>query len=305
MAKREVNGEAEATRVGVKRVKMNAMKNKVDAATGLSQCFHVVRSKLYLSLAPCHIRAPVAGIKSQHLNQLVMRYNRDLDGVVVGYRSVELLTEEFDEDTVVATVSEENPFAFVWVNVEFLVWAPKVGDVLEGYCTMQSRGHIGLLIHDVFNATIRKRNIPGSWEFVPNQQDESEEGHSLGHWADDAGVPVDGKLQFTVRSIQAAGKSIALEGTLLGKGAEADELPLELGLDEPKEGNHTTFDDNVNITIDGVELQAGDDDDDDATGAVGYADDDADADDSAKDGSGSGSDSQSITGSANGDSDSE
>lgn len=283
-----------------KRVKMNNLENKIDSETGFSRCFHLVKSKMYLSLAPCHMNAPLEGIKSQHLNQLVMQYNRDMDGIIVGYRGVELITEEFDEDTILAKVSDENPFTFMWVKVQFIVWAPKVGDVLEGYCIMQSRGHIGLLINDVFNATIRKKNIPSDWEFVPNQQDESEtEGPTLGHWVDESALPIDGKLKFTVRSIQAAGKSISVEGTLLGKGEEADEQPLQLnlGLDEVKSNNHMKFDDDeavVNITIDGVEVnnnneEREDDDEDEANGAITYAESDADA----KSASGSESESES------------
>lgn len=284
--------ESTATGVSSKKVKMNNLENKVDEETGFSRCFHLVKSRMYLSLAPCHMNAPLEGIKSQHLNQLVMQYNRDLDGIIVGYRGVELITEEFDEDTILAKVSEENPFTFIWVNVEFIVWAPKVGDVLEGYCIMQSRGHIGLLINDVFNATIRKRNIPSNWEFVPNQQDESEtEGPTLGHWVDDSSLPIDGKLKFTVRSIQAAGKSISVEGTLLGKGEEADEQPLELnlGLDEIKSSNgntHMKFDDDeaVNITIDGVEVSNKEkEEEEEEDEAIGYAKSDSEAKSAASD----------------------
>lgn len=255
-----------------KRIKMSAVSNKVDSDSGVSRCFHLVQSKLYLSLAPSHLNAPIAGIKSQHLNQMVMKYNRDLDGIVVGYRAVELITEQYDAETVLAKVSEENPFTFMWVKVQFIVWSPKVGDLLEGYCVMQSRGHIGLLINDVFNATIRKKNIPSTWEFVPNQQDEDGEssGPTLGSWQDASGNPIDGKLKFTVKAIQAAGKGVAVEGTLLGKGEEPDEQPLELSLGVTN-GKHITFGDDVDGVKD-IAVVANDEDSEDDNGTVGYAD---------------------------------
>lgn len=191
----------------------------------VSNCFHRVRARLYLSLAPSFNQDPIAGLKQQHLDPMLMTYNPELKGVVVSYFNIKL-----DDDTI-AKVSNDTPFSFLWTTVDFLVWSPKVGDLVEGYVFMQSQSHIGLLIHDTFNATIKKYNVPTGWTFVPSQADENGEhrfGKSLGQWQDENGVPIEGKLQFTIKSLNPAGKVISVEGTLLDPSSELDIQPVTL-----------------------------------------------------------------------------
>lgn len=241
----------------------------------LSKCFHRIRSKMYLSLAPCHLDHPFQGIRQQHLDPLIMTYNPTAQGIIISYDNLKLAdqrkvqaAEEETDYKYLAKVSDENPFSFVWVYVDFVVWKPTIGDKLEGYTIMQSQSHIGLLIHDVFNASIKKFYIPQDWYFVANQADDENEedlnnGSSsnnnehgeinsngnnsgetgsgnengstsvsnfkrLGYWCDSEGVPVGGKISFTVRAIHVNGKGLAVEGTLLSPNMERDTLPVAM-----------------------------------------------------------------------------
>lgn len=211
---------------------------------GISECFRVARTSMYLSLAPCHISNPIDGIKQQHLDPLVMKYFPKGRGVVLGYSGIVINeSEPSDSETqikeVLATVSELSPFAFMWVTVDLLLWAPQVGDSLKGYIYMQTASHLGLLVHDTFNAFIRFRYIPQDWTFVPNQADDfgaaddQEDDNtrrsnfrSYGHWMDSAGLKVEGKITFTVRAILTSGKMISLEGTLVSPESELDAQPV-------------------------------------------------------------------------------
>lgn len=216
-----------------------------DEETGLAKCFHRIRAKMYLSLAPCHLEHPILGLRQQHLDPLIMTYNSTVGGIIISYNNIKLSQDNYNNneknDTFkyVAQVSYENPFSFLWVYVDFVVWKPQVGDNLEGYSIMQSQSHIGLLIHDVFNASIKKFYIPQDWYFVANQADEpnaddnaadNDEPKSsfkkLGHWCDADGTPVGGKIKFTVRAIHVSGKGLAVEGTLLTPEMEKDSLPV-------------------------------------------------------------------------------
>jgi DNA-directed RNA polymerase I subunit RPA43 len=264
----------------------------IDKETGLSQCFHRVRAKLYLSLAPCHLEQPIAGLRQQHLDPLIMMYNSTLDGVIISYSNVKLADAKTDatgssgdvdvdvEYKYVAKVSDENPFSFLWVYVDFVVWQPKIGDVLEGYSVMQSQGHIGVLVHDVFNASIKKFYIPQDWYFVPNQADEETSGtinadadgesgtntgdanngsgttfKSLGHWCDADGVAVGGKIKFTVRALHVTGKGLAVEGTLLTPGMERDSQPvvMEQSIKDSIK-KHVKFDGEVDGEVAGADV---------------------------------------------------
>lgn len=212
-------------------------------ADGISECFRVARTKMYVSLAPCHITNPINGIKEQHLDPLIMTYFPKAQGVVLSYSSITVnksheSTDSNDEPITLAKVTESSPFTFMWITVDLLIWRPQIGDMLEGYIYMQTASHIGLLIHDTFNASIKMRNIPQDWQFIPSQADEfaedeeeatdgkSSKFRSYGYWADGSETKVEGKITFTVRAIHTTGKMLSIEGTLLSPESEIDAQPV-------------------------------------------------------------------------------
>ncbi|CCE86733.1 Piso0_005242 [Millerozyma farinosa CBS 7064] len=231
---------------------------------GVSECFHKITTSLYLSLAPSHLSDPINGIKSQHLDHLIMSYYPKVQGVIIAYSNIKLAGEESFEDvseesTPIVKVSATSPFTFMWVNVDFMVWKPQVGDVLEGYIYMQTPSHIGLLLHDTFNASIKKYNIPQTWRFVPNQEDEFAEDtkssgtfKSYGYWVNENDLKVEGKLKFSVKSIHTTGRVVSVDGTLIEPGSEKDSQPIirdrrsstDAEVEAPS-NKHKKFDDDV------------------------------------------------------------
>ena len=205
---------------------------------GVSECFKKFTTELYVSLAPCFINDPINGIKAQHLDPLVMTYFPKAKGVVIAYSNLKLSPENKTTDTddnpiYVSTVSNSSPFTYLWVTVDLLIWQPNAGDIIEGYSYMQTASHIGLLVHDTFNATIKKLNIPAEWRFVPSQVDEYAESEqdtgkfkSFGYWVDENDVKIEGKIKFTVKSVHASGRVVSLAGTLIKPGSEKDAQPV-------------------------------------------------------------------------------
>ena len=211
------------------------VKNPVE--DGVSNCITRVPISLYLSLAPIYLQNPEQGIMKQHLNPMVMKYNNKVNGIVLGYDNLEIvdadpLAEENQSTTKLVKITPDTPYGFTWCTVELYVWQPQVGDILEGYVFIQSASHIGLLIHDAFNASIKKNNIPSDWTFIRNEEQVTEDTttqedgntenepkvnkpHSMGYWVDANGEQIDGKLQFTVRNIFTTGRVVSVEGTLL------------------------------------------------------------------------------------------
>lgn len=252
--KRRFSNDANGDDITQKKQKTTKDKktNVIDPETGLSKCFHRIRAKMYLSLAPCYLEKPIQGLRQQHLDPLIMTYNPTVEGIIITYNNVRLSKENLNTSDdehfkYVSKVSDENPFSFVWALVDFVIWRPCNGDILEGYSVMQSQSHIGLLINDVFNASIKKFYIPEDWHFVPNQADESNQGEnknfkSLGHWCDSNDVPVGGKIKFTVRAIHVNGKGLAIEGTLLTPDTERDTQPVMLDNIKDNIKKHVKFD---------------------------------------------------------------
>jgi len=253
--------------------KINKGTNPVNK-DGLSQCFRKIKSSLYLSLAPIYTKSPLEGIKSQHLDSMIMKHFGPANGVVIGYDNLKLSEEHLNEDgQVIAKLNPHSPFAFFWINVDLLVWCPSPGDVVEGLIYIQSPSHIGLLINDTFNASIKKNFIPENWNFIPNQADEFINGgedddnsnnnndnenssgnnnnlenkkfQSMGQWVDENELPIDGKIKFTIRRIHNSGRVVSVEGSLVKPGSELEALPVTPG----QNGKKIIFNDNDLDTV--------------------------------------------------------
>ncbi|GMM59097.1 DNA-directed RNA polymerase I subunit [Maudiozyma humilis] len=223
---------------------------------GVSNCITRVPITLYVSLAPQFLQNPEQGIMKQHLNPMVMKYNNNVGGIVLGYDKLEIfdadpLADEETSSTKLIKITADTPYGFTWCSVDMYVWQPQMGDVLEGHIFIQSASHIGLLIHDAFNASIKKNYIPSDWTFIRNEEQfnedaEAEEGannedapkvhkpQSMGYWVDGNGEQIDGKIKFTVRNLFTTGRVVSIEGSLLtdeyaegdGTRSQVENLPV-------------------------------------------------------------------------------
>lgn len=198
---------------------------------------------------------PINGLQKDHLDPLVMSYYEPVGGVIIAYSNI-----RFESDK--ARIVAESPFAHVWVTVDFLVWAPKKGSVLQGWVNLQSASHVGLLVENTWNVSIPKEKIPAGWSyhevregFVPrkvevpkeNRGGDGEEGaemeemedivyapeHDTGGWMNDSDEYVDGLLRFQVESVRAMGHIFSMEGSLLN--TKAIENAVLAGLQRPPE----------------------------------------------------------------------
>lgn len=195
---------------------------------------------------------PINGLQKDHLDPLLMSYYEPVGGVVIAYANIRF---ESDEARIVA----ESPFAHVWVTVDFLVWGPKKGSVLQGWVNLQSASHVGLLVENTWNVSIPKEKIPAGWSyhevregFVPKKAASKEGGgegveesagigmedieyapeHDTGGWMNDNDEYVDGLLRFQVESVKAMGHIFSMEGSLLN--TEVIENAVFPGLPDPK-----------------------------------------------------------------------
>lgn len=234
----------------IKRHK-SQVKNPLDPKDGVSNCILKVPVALYVSLAPMYLKEPTNGIMKQHLDPMIMKYNSKVGGVVLGYDNLEIIDADplnpSDAEEKLIKITPDTPFGYTWCHTDLYIWKPQVGDILEGHIFIQSASHIGILIHDAFNASIKKNNIPNDWSFIHNEDEEQEEqqddennknnynNRSIGHWVNANGETIDGKIKFRVRSVYTTGRVISVDGTLLddpsiwGQGqsrSPAEKLPV-------------------------------------------------------------------------------
>ncbi|ODQ64569.1 hypothetical protein NADFUDRAFT_52204 [Nadsonia fulvescens var. elongata DSM 6958] len=224
----------------LKRRRQDINKNPVNE-NGISQCFHKVSTSLYVSLAPVYSQSPLIGIQTMHLDPLIMTYYAPVDGVVLAHSNTKLFpyggVDSEGVEMPEAKFKNDSPFTYMWISTEFLVWKPQVNDFIEGHINMSSPSHIGLLVHDTFNASIKHWGIPKDWQFIASQADEATEEadeeqetsaasdtNSLGHWVDAEGKRVEGLLQFTVKTVHNSGKVISLDGSLIAPGVLREDL---------------------------------------------------------------------------------
>ena len=169
--------------------------------------FYSITTKLYVSLAPMYINNPVEGIINQHLNHKIMKYDNNINAIIIGFKNIKI-----QEDLL--KLNFESPFIFLYCTVDFIVWNPKRNDIIKGYPFIQSESHIGFLIHDLFNCYIKLQDIPDNWKFIYDE--ESTDTNNVGYWVDENEEAINGKkINIKVKQLKTSGKMVSIEGSLI------------------------------------------------------------------------------------------
>ena len=214
MLKRKLDLPAEASKK--RRTSVISSKDANPSDTdGMAQCFKLVTVRMHVSIAPAFLHNPVEGIRKSHLDRLVMSYYAPVEGVVIAHSNLKLLGQDTEgSGPAVAKIMNDSPYSYLWIQTDFLVWSPAPGDFISGWVSVQSPGHIALLIHETFNATIKRADIPETWQFVHSEDDETDS-KSLGYWTDANGNRIEGKVFFHVKSFNVSGRTTLVLGSLL------------------------------------------------------------------------------------------
>ena len=123
-----------------------------------SKCYATVKCIVALQLPPMFTANIQEGI-AQKLNQtLLLRYNKQLCGIVVAYSNIRLLQKS-------ARIRCECPFLQFRICVDVLVFSPSPGDRLTGRVKKQSHDHIGLLVDGVFSCSLSAKHLSKSFQF--------------------------------------------------------------------------------------------------------------------------------------------
>ncbi|KAI9592659.1 hypothetical protein BDF19DRAFT_450537 [Syncephalis fuscata] len=191
--------------------------------TGTNTEFKRITVRINVTLPPCYVANPLVGVQEQ-LNRFVLRYMSEVDGVVLAYGPIQFLQRN-------ARIMYDSPFSHFFISTTLLVWRPSIGMILAGTINLQSRDHIGVLLHGTFNASIPSDLIPKDryrWKDRPKHEIESADDSSTAHgqWISrDNNEPLGGstgQINFSVADIITANAMLTIVGTLLDRMDEVE-----------------------------------------------------------------------------------
>jgi len=224
----------------------------------------IITAGLRVPIPPVGQAKPLASVCADTLSPMILRWDLDLKGVVLAYRNPKLVSSPQNpndgDEVPFAQAIDEYAAPFVWVKADFVIFRPRRGLWLDGYINLQNESYIGMVIFNLFNATIERKRLPQDWEWIEDEQDQADaepadvDGivdyemggkrrkftHSLGHFEDGQGNAVDGWIRFRIWDFEPAFAEkderhfLTIEGTLL-----TDEEEKALAEEERKSQQRT------------------------------------------------------------------
>ncbi|KAJ9657744.1 hypothetical protein H2201_008057 [Coniosporium apollinis] len=228
-------------------------------------------TSLYLPLSPITYASPIPGLCAEHLSPLLLTYYPPLHGVVLSYANVRLSTERPStshppdrtdtEEPVLAHSIDEYGASFVWATADFVVLRPRRGVWLEGYVNLLNESYLGLVVYNLFSASVHRNRLPRDWQWVEDASgggerqalagaeegdgEGEEEGakdadgdvkmrrshgrgrQAEGYYLNGEGEKVDGLIRFRIRDFESGvgeGEKgfLSIEGTMLSEEEEKE-----------------------------------------------------------------------------------
>ena len=121
------------------------------------------------------------------MNSLLLRYCNVLRGVVIAYDNVKAIP--------FARIQNEMPQLEMKFSARVLVFRAQIGQVMTGVVNKVSNSHVGLLVHDLFNASI-------SSDLLPSDSNYSTENETWTLPSDDKTILVGTRLKFKIKAVE-------------------------------------------------------------------------------------------------------
>ncbi|KAF1985573.1 hypothetical protein K402DRAFT_394554 [Aulographum hederae CBS 113979] len=196
----------------------------------------------YVQLSSICQSKPLEGVCAEHISPLLLTYYQPLEGIILAYENPRLSEAPVNGDgqqLILAKVVDEYAVSFMWITADFVFFTPSKGMWLDAQVNLQNESHIGLIVWNLFSASIERSRIPKDWKWREEWEDQSGyngDGHDYqnaaeGYWVDGHGDPVEGQLTFRIcdfETINEGGERgiMAISGTLLGE-EEEEKLQAE------------------------------------------------------------------------------
>jgi DNA-directed RNA polymerase I subunit RPA43 len=208
----------------------------------------MITARLYLPLLPISQASPLATTVADALSPMLLTYHPPFKGFVLAHKNARCGGPPSDNAGEMGRVTDEYATAFVWITVDTLVFRPNKGAWLTGVVNIQNESHIGLMVWNLFNATVEKKRLPRGWTWRPDTGDEFTQPLNtagknpakrvykkgdLGAWHDAHGNKVSGELVFRAIDFDIPTEKerdrglLSIEGSLVSKERDAEIYALE------------------------------------------------------------------------------
>jgi hypothetical protein len=119
--------------------------------------FREVSAKLYIDL-PFSAMGRLRNAGREFLVDMLLRYNVDLGGVVMGFHNVKAITQN-------PFCYADSPFCHFLAQVDFLIFSPCKGCELPAVVTHVSSASVMLQVLDVFQGYVDMNDVRMNWKF--------------------------------------------------------------------------------------------------------------------------------------------
>ena len=113
--------------------------------------FQEKRVRVLISLPPSALNN-IPNAMNASMQKLLLKYSNGMEGVLISYRDIEIDNSVPEEAP--GRIMDEMPHLHYYMKCTVLVFNPTVGIMLRGKVNESFPSHVGLLVHELFNATI-------------------------------------------------------------------------------------------------------------------------------------------------------
>ncbi|MBE7182017.1 MAG: hypothetical protein INR71_12580 [Terriglobus roseus] len=201
-------------------------------------------ASFYLPLSPISLGSPVKGLCAEHLSPLILTYYPPLDGIVLSYRNARVSERPPAHGARAPSSASPSPLArqvdeyaasFAWATADVLLLRLRRGACADAVVNLQSEGRLGLVVWNLFSASVPRARLPADWAWREGPgdgagggaADDGEAGEQHGHFVDGEGKRVPRQVSFRIVDFEAAPAAegdrgfVSIEGSLLSEEEDA------------------------------------------------------------------------------------
>ncbi|CAH0545898.1 unnamed protein product [Brassicogethes aeneus] len=118
-------------------------------------CVEVHQKTQHLALHPLQLENLNNSIKDT-LNKGIARYNKKLEGILLGYQHIKLCGDT-------GAINFDSCFVHIDIQADFYLFKPNVDRILSGIVNKKSTDHVGVLVYSAFNVSLPKPADAEDW----------------------------------------------------------------------------------------------------------------------------------------------
>lgn len=161
---------------------------------------HTITANFDIDLHPSKTEDVLDGIREQ-LNAGLLRFNEDLEGVVLSYSKERIVSKQ-------AVIRPYFPYLHVKVCADVVLFKPQVGALLVGQVNKVGSDYLGLLVLGIFNVSIGVSGMP---DFRCDAQEQCwYQSRDLSHR-----IALGSDVRFSVVSLLDQGSLFSIVGSLV------------------------------------------------------------------------------------------